>query len=351
MLLLRRWQAGFVVVGVGLWVLALAACSGAPGPSFAAGPSLGKPTTAPLVADLTQVPLSASAAELAAAGQGQLRAVKHQFFPLEGKHATTACLSCHVDNQFVGLPETCEGCHQQDKPAQHFAGACVNCHTPAGWNQVVAFDHAAAGATDCLSCHLPDRPANHFQGQCSSCHTTTAWRPASFDHAAAGATDCISCHLPDRPANHYQGQCSSCHTTTAWLPAFFDHAAAGATDCISCHLPDRPANHFQGQCSSCHTTTAWLPASFDHGIFPITHGGAGGDCTACHTTGNPPDYTCTTCHSQASLVQEHAEEGIFNFANDCMACHAGGSSGEGGEYEGGEDEGGEYEGGEYEDDD
>ncbi len=305
--MLRKWRSGFVVVGVGLWVLALAACSGAPGPSFAAGPSPGEPTTAPPVADLTQVPLSASAAELAAAGQGQLRAVKHQFFPLEGKHATTACLSCHVDNQFVGLPETCEGCHQQDKPAQHFAGACVNCHTPAGWNQVVAFDHAAAGATDCLSCHLPDRPANHFQGQCSSCHTTTAWRPASFDHAAAGATDCISCHLPDRPANH-----------------------------------------FQGQCSSCHTTTAWRPASFDHGIFPITHGGAGGDCTACHTTGNPPDYTCTTCHSQASLVQEHAEEGIFNFANNCMACHAGGSSGEGGEYEGSGDEGGEQEGGEDE---
>ena len=264
--MLRKWRSGFVVVGVGLWVLALAACSGAPGPSFAAGPSPGEPTTAPPVADLTQVPLSASAAELAAAGQGQLRAVKHQFFPLEGKHATTACLSCHVDNQFVGLPETCEGCHQQDKPAQHFAGACVNCHTPAGWNQVVAFDHAAAGATDCISCHLPDRPANHFQGQCSSCHTTTAWRPASFDH----------------------------------------------------------------------------------GIFPITHGGAGGDCTACHTTGNPPDYTCTTCHSQASLVQEHAEEGIFNFANNCMACHAGGSSGEGGEYEGSGDEGGEQEGGEDE---
>ncbi len=318
--MLKQWRRG-LAVGVGLWVLALAACSGAPGPSFAAGPPAGEPTAGAPLADLTQVPLSASAAELAAAGQGQLRAVKHQFFPLEGKHATAACLSCHVDNQFVGLPETCEGCHQQDKPAQHFAGACVNCHTPAGWNQVVAFDHAAAGAADCLSCHLPDRPANHFQGQCFSCHTTTAWLPASFDHAAAGATDCLSCHLPDRPANH-----------------------------------------FQGQCSSCHTTTAWLPASFDHGIFPITHGGAGGDCTACHTTGNPPDYTCTTCHSQASLVQEHAEEGIFNFANNCMACHAGGSSGEGGEYEGGEDEGeddhdddrgdaGEYEDHEDEDDD
>ena len=321
----------FVVVAV-----LMAGCTGEPGPTLGEIASLSAQATAQAPwRDLTQVPLSSSAVELAARGQGQLRAVKHEFFPLEGQHATAACLSCHQNNQFVGLPETCEGCHEQDRPPEHFAGSCAGCHTPVAWDQVRAFDHALAGASDCQACHLPDRPAGHFEGQCSQCHTTRAWQPAFFDHAAAGATDCLACHTQDKPANHFQGQCSNCHTTTAWQPAFFDHAAAGATDCLACHAQDKPANHFQGQCSNCHTTTSWSGATFAHNIFPITHGGAGGECTACHTTGNPPDYTCTQCHSWASLRSEHNEEGIFNFANNCMACHAGGSDGEG--YEGRED--------------
>ncbi|NPA30486.1 MAG: hypothetical protein GXO37_00625, partial [Chloroflexi bacterium] len=136
----------------------------------------------------------------------------------------------------------------------------------------------------------------------------------------------------DKPAGHFAGQCSSCHTTTGWRPASFDHAAAGASDCLACHSQDKPVGHFQGQCSQCHTTVSWSGATFAHEIFPLNHGGAGGDCTACHTTGNPPDYTCTQCHSWASLQSEHHEEGIFNFANNCMACHAGGREGDDDHY-------------------
>ncbi|NPA31451.1 MAG: hypothetical protein GXO37_05570, partial [Chloroflexi bacterium] len=232
---MRRWL--FVLVMM-LGLGSLAACSAMPAQALDAR---GEPPAANPLTEVPQVPLSSSASELAASGRGELRAVKHEFFPLEGQHATIACLACHQDNQFVGLPETCEGCHAQDRPPQHFTGPCQGCHTPVAWDQVVAFDHTLAGASDCQSCHLPDRPENHFAGQCSECHLTSAWRPASFDHAAAGATDCLACHNADQPADHFTGQCSNCHITTAWRPAFFDHAAAGASDCLACHSQDKPA--------------------------------------------------------------------------------------------------------------
>ncbi len=220
-------------------------------------------------------------------------AARHTFFPLTGRHGQITCESCHVGGRFAGTPRSCQTCHAQDKPP------------------------------------------NHFQGECSLCHGTQAWLPASFDHKAAGATDCISCHLKDRPPNHFQGQCSLCHSTQAWLPANFNHQAAGATDCISCHLKDRPPNHFQGQCSLCHSTRAWLPANFNH-TFPINHGGANGVCSVCHPTSTAA-YTCTGCHDMAAMQAEHAEEGIFNIAGRCAACHATGQA-EGGEDFGDDDD-------------
>ena len=234
-------------------------------------------------------------------------AARHEaFFPLTGKHARIGCQSCHAGGQFAGT------------------------------------------ASSCRSCHQAVRPADHWEGECSACHSTTAWRPATFDHQLAGATDCQACHTQDRPANHFQGQCSACHSTTAWRPASFDHQLAGATDCQACHTQDRPANHFQGQCSTCHNTTNWQQANFNH-TFPIQHGGANGQCSVCHPSGTA-SYTCESCHSLAAMQAEHQEEGIFNIAGQCAACHAGGQGGddEGGEYGGG-DEAGDQEDGADED--
>ncbi len=296
------------------------------------------------LAPLAQMPVTR------AAGAGQPIpfptdfAARHEaFFPLTGKHARIGCQSCHAGGQFAGTASSCRSCHQAVRPADHWEGECSACHSTTAWRPAT-FDHQLAGATDCQACHAQDRPANHFQGQCSACHSTTAWRPASFDHQLAGATDCQACHTQDRPANHFQGQCSACHSTAAWRPASFDHQLAGATDCQACHAQDRPANHFQGQCSTCHNTTNWQQANFNH-TFPIQHGGANGQCSVCHPSGTA-SYTCESCHSLAAMQAEHQEEGIFNIAGQCAACHAGGQGGdnEGGEYGGG-DEAGDQEGG------
>ncbi len=236
-------------------------------------------------------------------------------------HTTGAWLPATFNHQAVGATD-CLSCHTKDKPAGHYDGQCSFCHNTTNWNQAT-FNHQAVGATDCVSCHSKNAPAGHFSGQCSACHNTSAWLPATFNHQAVGATDCISCHTKDKPANHFSGQCSACHSTSAWKPATFNHQAAGATDCAACHAKDAPAGHPGGQCSQCHTTSAWSPSTFAHS-FPISHGGANGNCSTCHPSGYN-SYTCFSCHNQQEMADKHS--GVSGYSNDCTSCHPNGTKG------------------------
>ena len=245
---------------------------------------------------------------------------QHTFFPLIGEHANVACDGCHITSQYAGTAKTCEACHANIKPANHYQGDCVACHTPTSWHEI-NFDHVLVGATDCQACHASKKPANHFSGQCSVCHNTSAWLPANFSHS--GQTDCQACHANKKPANHFGGQCSACHDTSAWLPANFNHS--GQTDCQACHASKKPANHYGGQCSACHNTSAWLPANFNHSgqtdcqsCHGRPSGHYAGQCSQCHTTStwagaafHVAGANCQTCHSRPS----------GHYSGQCSQCH------------------------------
>ena len=118
-----------------------------------------------------------------------------QFFPLTGAHATLDCTSCHAGGRFAGTNDTCQACHAQD------------------------------------------RPPNHFQGQCSSCHATTAWTPANFNHTFpidhGGANGkCSVCH----PGGTDGYTCTTCHDMNKLVA---EHQEEGIVDfvgkCVSCH--------------------------------------------------------------------------------------------------------------------
>ncbi len=57
--------------------------------------------------------------------------------------------------------------------------------------------------------------------------------------------------------------------------------------------------------------------------FPTNHGGAGGNCSACHSS-NSTSVNCYKCHNQAKMVEKHNEEGISNIAGRCLSCHPNG---------------------------
>ncbi len=241
----------------------------------------------------------------------------HSFFALTGGHQPAKCTACHAVGDYRGTEPDCLACHAQDDAhAGEYGLACATCHVIEGW-QFATFDHSTIGSTDCAACHTP--PANHYQGACAACHTDTTdfLVVANFDHSTIGSTDCAACHTP--PANHFPGLCSSCHgDVNDFRSVTFNHA--GLTDCQSCHAA--PANHYPGQCSACHTTASWSGATFNH-TFPINHEGANGDCATCHPGGETAVYTCTACHNQQEMNEEHDEESGYT-GNNCVQCHADG---------------------------
>ena len=270
-------------------------------------------------------------------------------FPLTGAHPAVACVQCHANNVYVGLPVTCYGCHQQQfttanaPPHTGFSTDCTTCHTTAAW-QPATFNHnntpfpltgghvAVACAqchinnvyagltTDCYTCHTATftaatTPVPHagFPTACASCHTTAAWQPSTFNHnnstfpltGAHPAVACVQCHAN----NVYVGlpvTCYGCHQqqfTTANAP---------------------PHTGFSTDCTTCHTTAAWQPATFNHNNtpFPLTGGHTTVVCAQCHVNNVYAGLThdCYTCHT-ATFTSATTPVPHTGFPTACASCH------------------------------
>ena len=296
--------------------------------------------------------------------------VEHDTYPLLAGHKDLECEACHTEGKYVDTARDCEGCHEAPAStvyAEHFAGACEDCHVADDWAPEL-FDHA--GVVECESCHLDERPADHYArprstyslvGQpfeivsppfvagpaqpdrCVECHTNTAdWQVTDFDHA--GYDDCQACHEARADLDgHYEGECAACHTTESWEPLDYDHAEGG--ECAACHQLEIPADHYwqpesyvwyavwmpsalarevprpfylqQGPetCSNCHVgTDDWQQVSFDHT--------GTGDCATCHVgTELPtdhPDGACADCH----LTADWQDMAFDHAGGNCVECHA-----------------------------
>src|SRR5688572_17869809 len=53
-------------------------------------------------------------------------------FPLEGRHRTVECASCHLNNVYKGTPTRCFDCHwirrQDDRYRLQLGSQCDQCH-------------------------------------------------------------------------------------------------------------------------------------------------------------------------------------------------------------------------------
>ncbi len=63
-------------------------------------------------------------------------------FPGYGGHAETACYFCHASGMYAGMPSHCSLCHMDEYddvfgPDHAYPTTCENCHTPAGWGEVL----------------------------------------------------------------------------------------------------------------------------------------------------------------------------------------------------------------------
>ncbi len=203
-------------------------------------------------------------------------------FPLQGRHATAACASCHRNGVYRGTPRDCASCHL----ARYQATTNPN--------------HAQAG----------------FPTTCETCHRAAdaSWSQGTFNHGTVFPLQ----------GRHATAACASCHRNGVYRGT--------PRDCASCHLPRYQAttnpNHlaagFPTTCETCHraSDSSWNQGTFNHTWFPITTGKhAGNPCSACHTSpANYRVFTCITCHGRAETDKEH--QGRAGYRYDSAACYS-----------------------------
>jgi len=138
-------------------------------------------------------------------------------FALEGHHATSDCLGCHVDGVFNELPTQCSACHDgaftTGKSLDHINTNedCALCHNAFGFKNlsISLFNHNLIGTATCLSCHdgikAAGKSPRHVPSAntCESCHSFLGWLPATFDHVDI-TQSCVFCHSPNGYSKFYK---------------------------------------------------------------------------------------------------------------------------------------------------
>ena len=224
-----------------------------------------------------------------------------------GGHATRAnCVDCHVDPGLVA--------HLLHKPSElkelwdHFFvdnrfpnygvevsnARCVNCHATVVTKSVSTFSHKE----------------HEKRGTCQQCHATTAHSVSLASLQAAGVLKAAATTVPvpgglspSSIVGHKAVACQRCH----------DQARM---KCTACHqAPHEP----RGECSNCHAPGA---------KFSFVHGGAGADCSECHTApANHYGAGCSSCHSvgvpfKNTTFTHPARVGAHNYRSfPCAKCH------------------------------
>ncbi len=184
----------------------------------------------------------------------------HANFPMEGKHGVVLCETCHGTDRFEALGTECLSCHEDSRPANHYAGDCGECHSVLGWDQLEGTKaeeshdflplmdghdlpcdacHEGEGylglQTTCESCH--ERPnAYHYPGQdCAPCHPITSFEADGFDHVFIVphdvVVDCIDCH--PSPSDLATAVCGTCHPPDEHGPVYGFEPDDPA--CVGCH--------------------------------------------------------------------------------------------------------------------
>ncbi|MGE3807875.1 MAG: hypothetical protein AB7K24_24690 [Gemmataceae bacterium] len=275
-------------------------------------------------------------------------------FPLTGKHTSTDCKSCHVNNTFKGTSRSCVSCHAEPKAhLGKFGTECAGCHSTTTWKGatltptgLVNFNHDSTPfpltgkhtSVDCKSCHVnsvfkgtshkcaschaePKVHLGKFGTECAGCHSTSTWKGATLSRTALLHFDHNTTAFK-LTGKHTSVECKSCHVNNVFKGT--------SHTCLSCHVePMVHKGKFGTECASCHSTTTWKGAVFAH-KFPINHGNKRrtNECSTCHKTPDYKVYTCYGCHEheKTRIARKHREvrfrAGVT--LEQCAKCHGNG---------------------------
>jgi hypothetical protein len=236
--------------------------------------------------------------------------------PLDGKHGTIACKSCHTPKPTGGLKwigiaglEDCAGCHKKDPHDGQLGTRCAACHAARAWKPTTKTiaDHKVpmtGGHTGlkCQQCHVKgahlvettscgdchEQKHGGTKAPCKVCHNVNNWKTASFTH------DFCTCILPGK---HQTAPCLSCHKNFVFKPTPFA--------CAGCHLKERKHDDL-GPCSRCHSALSWKTRTFDHNQARVGF----------MLTGKHLEVGCENCHTKKGGLA------VFKAApRECGGCH------------------------------
>ncbi len=273
-------------------------------------------------------------------------------YPLQGKHQSVGCKSCHITLQIRDF-DRCDDCHSDVHAGQmddrNSVEGCDSCHSvdgfiPALYNveRHMATDFPLDGAhlaipcnlchikemdskdsavfkftdTGCSACHADPHEgrvdafliASSSRG-CEVCHSSESWDTSVFDHQAT--------EFP-LTGGHVGVGCRPCHDTRDGASPVFTGIGSSCSDCHS--------DPHQGQfleagtassCDRCHLVKDWSPVKFDHNQdarFSLEGAHERTECMSCHPTEalvektftrfKPIESDCKTCHDQTTLEKE-----------------------------------------------
>jgi hypothetical protein len=284
-------------------------------------------------------------------------------YPLTGKHSSTPCLKCHVQEtgagdtsvllgQFKDSPRpACARCHE-DVHRGKLGADCERCHGTSNFRDTGSF-RAANGTFDhertayplrglhrpvaCERCHTPGRSLRiaAFE-RCTTCHSDTHRR--QLDSAASGA-GCATCHSVDgfKPAaygavehaksrfalreSHLAVPCSGCHKAvassllargfTSSHPTPVTKFRFDSMACRDCHRDPHEGqlDRYAGTsgCAACHGDGSWREVRFDH------------DRSNYPLQGRHKEVACERCHPRAAKPATLTR--LTGLPKDCAGCH------------------------------
>jgi len=243
--------------------------------------------------------------------------------------------------------KTCLACHEQEATAFH---ASVHYQWLGDASDAEGLDTPTAGKMGGINdfCIYPDInwlgklttvDGVQVDGGCARCHTGLGLKPSPMaSQAQLENIDCLICHAPS-----YKRTLQQVGTTFRFVPdtakmsvsllqAAVDLRLPGKDACLNCHTKAGGGDNFKrGDISEAHRNAT---TALDVHMAPASRGGAGLECTACHTTtahrmaGRGVDMRqrdsdapleCSNCHS--SLPHDDSRLNRHTARVACNVCH------------------------------
>jgi len=244
--------------------------------------------------------------------------------------------------------KTCLGCHTNEAIAFH---GSVHYQWSGDASDADGLNTPTAGKMGGINdfCIYPDinwlaklnaaDNTGQVDGGCARCHTGLGLKPTpDYDQAQLENIDCLLCHSPSykRTLASVDGQWrfvpDTGKMTVSLLQAAVDIRKPGKDACLNCHTRAGGGDNFKrGDLSEAHRTAT---TALDVHMAPSAQGGAGLECTGCHTTiahrmiGRGVDMRqrdaqapleCSTCHSTRPHDSSRLNSHTARVA--CNVCH------------------------------